>query len=218
MADLSAFFQSPAAPSAPSPAVADAPASSSAPAPSANTPAAPAADPVAPATPDKPVDGAAASQPEYSFDLPSDFKPPADIPLGKIDATAPLAKAAAAYAREHGLTQPQFSSLLKVYADHAVTEIQNYNRTIEQEGKKLGPEAAKRGAAVKQFLIAKVGEEVASDWSARFQKASDIEALEKIAGIYKREVVTVRDGGQAGAPSPNMASGLWPKRLGVTAR
>ena len=85
-----------------------------------------------------------------------------------------------------------------------------------KRAKKLGPEAAKRGAPVKQFLIAKVGAEVAGDWSARFHKASDIEALEKIAGIYKREVATVRDGGQAGAPSPNMASGLWPKRLGVT--
>ena len=221
--DLSSFL-TPATPSS-STAAAAPPASSPSPAPSVSAPA-PESAPAAAATPASsasddlqaadPQVGIASS--ELAFTLPADFQAPDGIKLGQIDASAPLAVAAREFAQREGLSQAQFSGLLGIYAKNAVTEIQNHNRAIAAEGKKLGPEAAKRGAAVKQFLVAKVGAEVADDWSSRFHRASDIEALEKLAGTFKREVVPVRDGGQAGAPSPGMAQGLWPKRLGVPSR
>ncbi len=129
-----------------------------------------------------PADPAAVPAPaSYSFDLPA-FEASDGIPLGKINPDDPLAKAAATYAREHNLTQQQFSSLLKVYADHAVSEAQAYRKWIAQEGRKLGPNAAARGQAVKSWLTDRLGPELAADLTQHFRTARHVEAFERLRG------------------------------------
>jgi hypothetical protein len=98
---------------------------------------------------------------------------------------------------------------LQLYAQHTVGEIESYNRAIEQESKKLGPNAAERGRAVKAWLSDRLGAEAAADLTARFRRAADIEAFERLGGFHKRVAQTV----QQGAPPPDLASALWPKHL-----
>ncbi len=179
--DLARWYSTPApAPSAP--------AASPAPSPPPAVAPAPSPPPSSPAPAPSATDGddlrAAADPPaapaSLSFDLPSDFKAPPDIPLSKVNPADPLAKAAAKFAREQNLSQQQFSGLLRVYAEHAVSEAKAYRESITREGQKLGPNAAARGQAVKEWLAGKLGAEHAADLTARFTRASDIEAFEKL--------------------------------------
>ena len=93
-----------------------------------------------------------------------------------------MAKAAAAYAHREGLSQQQFSGLLGIYAKNAVSEIENYNRSITAETAKLGPRAAERGRAISAWLTERLGADRAADLTARFSRASDIESFEKLRG------------------------------------
>src|SRR5262245_54498369 len=123
---------------------------------------------------------------DYRAELPADFKPPDGVNLTSIDANDPRVALARDFAHKEGLSQEQFSRMLGLYAHSVTAELQAYNRAIEAEGKKLGPQAAARGQRVKAWLTERLGAEAAAALTSRFTRGSDVEAFEGLAGIDTR--------------------------------
>ena len=102
--------------------------------------------------------------------------------IGAIDANDPRVASARQFAHKHGLSQAAFSQMLSLYAESIISDVKAYNSAIEAEGKRLGPNASQRGQAVKSWLVEKLGPDRGNDLAARFTRASDVEAFEKLRG------------------------------------
>lgn len=89
----------------------------------------------------------------YTFALPADLKGPDGNPI-TIDKNDPLAKGAAAWAKEHGVSDAALSKLLVNYATTEIEAAAADQAAMQAEVAKLGPTAKERigaySAAVKQ--------------------------------------------------------------------
>lgn len=95
---------------------------------------------------------------KYAFDLPADYKVPEGMKW-TVDENDPLAKGALAFAKEQGLTQPQFAAMARMWADIQVgelaaikTEQTKAAEAAAAETKALGENAEGRRAAIKTWL------------------------------------------------------------------
>ena len=57
---------------------------------------------------------------------------------------------------------------------------QAYSRSIGEETKKLGPNAAERGRHVKAWLASRLGPELAGELTSHFRTARHVEAFERL--------------------------------------
>jgi hypothetical protein len=128
-------------------------------------------------------DGKLASVPEkpdgYEVKLPADFKLDGDVEV-QIDPNHPMVALGREVAHALKLDQPAFETLVAMHTKHEMAQQQAIAGLVEKQMEALGPKAADRTAAVKNFLTAKYGERATALLGTQLQLKEGVELLERI--------------------------------------
>jgi hypothetical protein len=133
----------------------------------------------------------------YQPVLPEGFALPDGVEL-MIDVNDPAFKAAQAFAKERGLTQPEFSTLLTLEAQRVTAEKARLGSAIEAEKAKLGEQRGARIKAVDDFLLGRLPEKQAKALQNLMVTAEAVEAFETLMGAVKSDGVGGFGGGRDG--------------------
>jgi hypothetical protein len=145
----------------------------------------------------------------FMLDLPEDFVLPPNTAEFKFDLENPVSAAAIGqlkeYAKSVGLSQPEFSRLLGIYAGHQVSEAQRFAAAQKSEIGKLGVNAPTRVDAVSTFLESQVGSELARALRSTMFTAESVRAYEALMQRFVSQGVggapgASRDGGEGREP------------------
>jgi hypothetical protein len=141
----------------------------------------------------------------YNLDLPSDFVLPAGVGEFKFDLENPVSAASIGMLKEYsksiGLSQPEFSRILGIYAGHHVSEQQKFAEAQRAEIAKLGVNAPTRVDAVTTWLEAQVGSDLAGALRKTMFTAKSVEAYERLLRNFTSQGVSGNPAvGRDGAP------------------
>ena len=139
-------------------------------------------------------DGKLAAVPEkpdgYEVKLPADFKLDGDV-TAQVDPNHPMVALGRQVAHALKLDQPAFETLVAMHTQHELAQQQAIAGLVEKQMEALGPKAADRTAAVKNFLTAKYGERATALLGTQLQLKEGVELLERM----------MRDASSGGMPS-----------------
>jgi hypothetical protein len=109
----------------------------------------------------------------------------------KIDPNHPMVALGRQVAHALKLDQPAFETLVAMHTQHELAQQQAIAGLVEKQMEALGPKAADRTAAVKNFLTAKYGERATALLGTQLQLKEGVELLERM----------MRDASSGGMPS-----------------
>ncbi|MBW8447914.1 MAG: hypothetical protein K0M49_20000 [Arenimonas sp.] len=167
---------------------------------------------------------AAAQVPEspdkYEAKLPQDFKLPDGIELAEGEAALnpddPRVVAAREFAHTKGMNQADFEQLLAFGVNMDLSEQTRLKDAVFAEKEKLGPKGADRIGAVKTWVAAKLGGELAEPLLAMMYTAKQIEAFEALMRL-NRGAVPGNPGAGRDAGRTELSDEEWSK-MSPTAR
>lgn len=116
---------------------------------------------------------------KYELKFDKDFKLPEGVDY-QLNANDPVMPEVRKFANEIGLNQDQFSKMMGLYAASQVGEQQMIKAAGAAELGKLGVNANTRVDAVKQFLGAKLGEELSGALVKNLFTAKQVQAFENL--------------------------------------
>jgi hypothetical protein len=123
---------------------------------------------------------------KYEAKLPSDFTLPEGVAF-EIDAKDPIFAEAQKFAHAAGLSQDEFSNLLKINVEMRVAERKSFDELRAGEMRKLGEKSADRLKAVETFLKAIVGDDLAAPIMATTVTEKQVHAFEKLMGKFSSQ-------------------------------